>query len=265
MVVAAACAAFLLGGCATNYPDPSGPRYAGPLPTAPAGVEEADTLLVVSFNLELGEAVDSAVSVLTSTPEVRGADLVLLQEMDAEGTRRVAEALGMAWVYYPAIERSSTGRDFGNAILSRWPVVEDEKIVLPYLGVLNRSQRIATAATVRVGRRLVRVYSVHLATPVNLGWRYRRAQWRAVLADARSHRRVIIGGDLNSRSLGEEALRRGFSWPTRDGPRTLLWGRWDHLFLRGFSTPGRAGSGTVLDNRDSSDHLPVWVRAIPGL
>lgn len=264
--LAAVLAVLVPLGCATarNYPDPAGPRYAGPLTEPPPPAEGPDTLLFVSFNVEYGKEPDSALAVLASTPELRGADVILLQEMDAPGTERIAEALGMAWVYYPAVERRSSGRDFGNAVLSRWPIVEDEKLVLPWLGVLNRSQRIATAVTVRVGRTPVRVYSVHLATPVNLAWQYRRDQWRAVLDDARRHPYAVLGGDLNSGSLGELAADLGFAWPTRDGPRTLLFGRWDHLFFRGLTAPDRGGAGTVLDNRGASDHLPVWAKAVLG-
>ena len=254
-------------GCATaiNYPDPAGPRYAGALPGTPPSAEGPDTLLVVSFNVQYGERPDSALAVLRETPEIQGADLILLQEMDAPGTERLARALGMAWVYYPAVERKASGRDFGNAVLSRWPIEEDEKLVLPYLAVIGRTQRIATAATVRVGRRPVRVYSVHLATPVTLAYHYRREQWATVLEDARRYPHAIVGGDLNSGGLGERAARRGFYWPTEEGPNTLLFGRWDHIFLWGLTVPGgEAAAGTVRDNRGASDHLPVWTRAVLG-
>lgn len=41
-------------------------------------------------------------------------------------------ALGMSWVYYPAIFRHRSDKDFGNAVLSRWPIIADKKIVLPH-------------------------------------------------------------------------------------------------------------------------------------
>jgi endonuclease/exonuclease/phosphatase family metal-dependent hydrolase len=221
-----------------------------------------DTLLVVSFNVENSQEVDSALKVLTTEPDLRGADIVLLQEVDENGARRMASALTMGFVYYPAILRKATGLNFGNAVLSRWPLKDDEKLILPHRAIFGRTQRIATSVTVQVGSTPIRVYSVHLATPVNLALRDRQDQIRAVLRDAARYPHVIIGGDLNSGSLGSLAEERGFAWPTRKGPRTVFFGRWDHIFFKGLLPPDPGGSGTVLDNRGASDHLPVWARGV---
>jgi endonuclease/exonuclease/phosphatase family metal-dependent hydrolase len=116
---AAGCRAVL------NYQSPLGPRYAGQ-PAARAASETSGTgraLRVVTYNVQWGEHVDRAIHVLTTRAPLPEADIVVLQEMDAEGTRRIADTLGMAWVYYPAAVHPKRGRDFGNAILSRWPIV----------------------------------------------------------------------------------------------------------------------------------------------
>ena len=263
--MAAAALLFLAvaGACHTGrvYPDPDGPRFAGGTPNPPRSPGWRDTVRVVSFNVEHGQAVDSALAVLTLEPDLRGADIVLLQEMDEDGTRRIAQALDMAWVYYPAIYRHATARHFGNAILSRWPIVDDTKLVLPHRAIFGRTQRVAAVATVQVGRLPVRVYSVHLATPPNLALRDRRDQMRAVLRDAARHPRVIIGGDLNSGSIGRMAAERGYAWPTEDGPRTVFFGRWDHIFFKGIA-PLETAAGTILDTRDASDHRPVWAAGV---
>ena len=254
----------MAAGCNTGvlYPDPLGPRFSAPLPAAPPPSMWRDTILVVSFNVENSQEVDSAIAVLTSEPAVRTADIVLLQEVDEHAARIVSATLGMGFVYYPAILRKATGRNFGNAVLSRWPLVDDRKLILPHLAVFGRTQRIATAVTVRVGSTPIRVYSVHLATPPNLALRERGDQMRAILRDAAPYPHVVIGGDLNSRGLGRLASEQGFAWPTRDGPRTVLFGRWDHIFFKGLVPPDSGASGTVLDNRGASDHLPVWARGV---
>jgi len=250
----------VLGGChwAHNYVDPAGPRFARALPTPPPSDVWPDTLRVVSFNVERGMRVDSALAALAGDPATVDPDVVLLQEMDEDGVRHVADALGMGFVYYPAVRYNGSGRDFGNAVLSRWPIVEDEKIVLPHLSLFGRTQRIATAVTLRVGRTPVRVYSVHLGTPANLPLRDRAEQMRTVLRDAARHPHVILGGDFNSHGLGQLALRRGYAWPTREGPRTVRLWRWDHILFKGLEPPAEEASGTVVDNRGASDHRPVW-------
>lgn len=217
---------------------------------------------MVAFNIENAAEVDSALAVLLTEPDLADPDVVLLQEMDEAGTRRIAEALDMGFVYYPSIVRRKTGKDFGNAVLSRWPVVDDGKVVLPGLAIFGRTQRTATWATLQVGRTPVRVYSAHLATIVNQSRRDRMAQMRALLRDAAPHPHVILGGDLNDKSLGALAAEAGFAWPTEDGPRTTLGGRYDHVLFKGLRPTDVHAAGTIENNRGASDHKPVWARGV---
>lgn len=251
-------ALLLVAACRTgaNYADPA--AHGGSAP-APVGAATADGVLrVVTFNVKLGKAVSEAADLLGSHPELRGADLVLLQEMDERGVAAVARSLGMGYAYYPAVRHLRTGRDFGNAVLSPWPILEHEALLLPHVSLFTRTQRIATAATVRVEGERVRVYSVHLGTQAEIGDGFRDEQLERVLDDAGAWDRVVIGGDMNSGRPGLLAERRGYRRPTEDGPFTAPLGRWDHVFVRGFGgAPARAG--TVEHDGDVSDHRPVWV------
>lgn len=250
-----------LGGCrmGVNYASAGGPRYAAPAASRQApSATGTDSLRLVSFNIAFAVNVDSAIALLTTDPALRGADVVLLQEMDEPGTRRIAEALGSAYVYYPAIYSLHTKRDFGNAILSKWPIVGDAKLILPNRAFLKGTQRIATAATIRVRDTDIRVYSTHLATWLEGGPGARRDQLAAILDHAAGHARVVVGGDMNSHGVGRLAVARGYLWPTKDGPRTAALGRWDHLFQRGFTQPPGEVAGTVLEVMHASDHRPVW-------
>jgi endonuclease/exonuclease/phosphatase family metal-dependent hydrolase len=255
-------AAVGVAGCRTgrNYPDPMGPRYAGEPGDRAAARGSTDTLRSVTFNIEYARRVDSAIVVLSTDRSLRDADIILLQEMDEPGTRQIAEALGLWYVYYPAIFRFRTGRDLGNAVLSRWPIVDDAKVLLPHPSRYAGTQRIAVAATIRVGETTVRAYSTHLGTPADIGARARDDQLRAIIEDATPFEHVVIGGDMNSGSVGRVARQRGFAWPTKDGPKTTRLGRWDHLFLKGLVVPD-SGTGTVFAVRGSGDHRPVWAIA----
>ncbi len=252
---------LLLSGChaAQNYVGPVGPRFAGgEAPFANRAAIGPDTLVVGSFNIQFGREIDSALVVLHSDPHLADADILLLQEMDEAGTRRIAEELGMAWVYYPATLRKSSGRDFGTAVLSRWPIVHDAKLVLPHVSIFGATERTATRVTLRVGRMDLVVYSVHLATPINQSLRDRQDQMRAVLNDASRFPHVVIGGDFNSDSLGRMAVKRGYAWPTRKGPKTTRFARLDHIVFKGLDPLEEAGSGTILDTHGASDHRAIW-------
>jgi protein tyrosine phosphatase (PTP) superfamily phosphohydrolase (DUF442 family) len=156
------------------------------------------------------------------------------------------------------------GRDFGNAILSRWPIEEDRKIILPHLARIGRSQRIAVAGTVTIRGEPVRVYSMHLALPLQVGPGGRREQAEAIIADAQSAPgRVIVAGDLNWQGVGEAFERAGFAWPTRKLGRTMKIFDVDHIFLRGFRAARTPPVGRVADNRGASDHRPVWGVFVP--
>jgi endonuclease/exonuclease/phosphatase family metal-dependent hydrolase len=249
-------------GCGTglNYVSPHGPRYiGGGAPVLRPVVQRApDALRLVTFNIQFARHVDRAIALLDSSPALRHADLITLQEMDAVGTSRIASALGMSYVYYPATVHPKTGRDFGNAILSRWPIVGDEKVILPHLARFEKTERIATAASVRIGDQVVRVYSVHLATQLGLGPEGRRDQARAVLADAAAYPRVIIAGDMNGHAIGKEFLAAGYRWPTESNPATDWLFRYDHVFLRGLRLVDDSSTGVVQNNLAASDHRPVW-------
>jgi endonuclease/exonuclease/phosphatase family metal-dependent hydrolase len=253
-------AGLAVAGCRTgnNYVEPGGPRYVGERSTA---AKPGESLRVVTFNIERALRVDQAIGVMKAEPSLREADIVLLQEMDEAGTRRVADAFGMSYVYYPATFSLKTHRDFGNAVLSRFPIVADSKVLLPHLGLAGRLQRIATGATIQVGDTLVRVYSAHLGTLVNATASGQRDQIRAILADADRYPLVILGGDMNSHGVVRVAHDHGYEWPTEKGPRTTRFGRWDHILLKGLKSAGPADAGTVLDVRGASDHRAIWAVA----
>jgi endonuclease/exonuclease/phosphatase family metal-dependent hydrolase len=244
-----------------NYPEPNAPRYAGAAAVlAPTGT--GDTLRVVSFNVEYAEQMASAIQVLRTRRELRDADVVLLQEMTAVSAKTAAEGLGMRYVYYPAIYNRVIRHDIGNAVLSRWPIVDDAKVILPSQSRYAKTQRIATRVSVRVGDQLVRVYSTHLGTALDLGREGRAAQIQAIIADAGASDRVVIGGDMNSAEIGQVAREAGFLWPTDTIPKSSPAGRLDHLFLRGLAPLPVAGVGTVRLGPGVSDHNPIWARLV---
>ena len=86
-----------------NFVDPTGPRFAGCCATEP----ERSELRVVTFNIQYSVEIDKAIRLFKSAPELRDADFVLLQEMDEDGVRRIADALSLATT--STIRRRSAG------------------------------------------------------------------------------------------------------------------------------------------------------------
>lgn len=247
----------------TNYDSPLGPRYAAPVPAC-RSEGAGDGLLVVTYNVAFSRKVDEAIRVLRETPALAGADVVLLQEMTADATARIATALGMGYVYYPAIHHRRAKQDFGNAVLSRWPIEGDAKLLLPHRSRYAGTQRAATAATIRVDSLAIRVYSTHLGTAADVSARRRREQLGTILRDGARYPAVIVGGDMNMGDLGSAARTYGYRWPTSESPRTTRFGRWDHVLLRGDALALPAEAGVVAAGRAASDHDVVWARIPTG-
>lgn len=247
-----------------NYTDPAGPIATGHY--APQSPPTPDELVVVTYNLRYGEAISQTVAAFQTIEPLPAADFILLQEMDEAGVAALARALGYDYVY-AAASVAEDGDDFGNAILSRWPLSEPRKIILPGLHPLTGQQRTAMRATARVGGADVVLYSTHIevaTAPVEL----RVAQMAAVLADVpEAAGFVIIGGDFNLvtaagvTALAEQYAAGGLDHATAGlGPTLTRFGvrlsAADQLFTRGFAVLD-AG---VLGEVSASDHFPVWAR-----
>jgi endonuclease/exonuclease/phosphatase family metal-dependent hydrolase len=240
-----------------NYGCLGGPRFAGNY--APSGVPASSdgSLDVVTLNIKFARRIDRARELFDRLDELARAHVVLLQEMDAEGADAMAAHLRMNYVYYPATVHPRTGRAFGNAVLSRWPIPRDEKINLPHRSLFDGSQRAATCATVMTPVGPIEVCSVHIATPLELLPGKRSDQVRAVLDRLRSAERVILGGDFNSHGLGDLVAVDAFDWPTRGIGSTTACFSVDHIFARGLRA-----SGKVSDTLGATDHAAVWTKLV---
>ena len=249
-------ALVLLTGCAnvTNFTDPKGPglyvNYAPPRTQAP------ESLRVVTFNIKFSKEIDKAIAVLRDTPELQNADFIALQEMDDEGTDRIARALHMNAVYYAASMHPVSNKPFGPAILSRWPIERGWKLILPHQTHIRSQKRVAVGAIVRVAAVQVRVYSLHLEAPFRVRERKRREQAAAVIDDAASWAGpVIVAGDLNDSLLNDLFEKAGYEWGTKGLGPTVGPLEFDHVFAKGVGPWLKAGKAEA---KGASDHRPVW-------
>lgn len=256
-------------GCAQalNLMDPAGPRFAADYSAGADSVPADGAVRIVSFNIRFAQEIDRATGILRRPP-LAGADVIALQEMDEQGVDRIARALHLDYVYYPATVHPTTGKHFGPAILSRWPIERSWKVILPHPSRTRGQRRTATAAVLRVRGAAVLAYAVHLETPVQITPAEREDQAWTILRDAAGFPGpVVIAGDFNGEEIGLTIRKAGYRWLTEGVGPTVSFFNWDHIFVRGFSA---ASSGTVagvvrrIDG--ASDHHPVWavLRWTPG-
>jgi endonuclease/exonuclease/phosphatase family metal-dependent hydrolase len=246
---------------AENYTDPQGPRYAGDYSVDSGSMFALPGLSVVTFNIKFGDEYERAADELATAPELASADIVLLQEVDAPRTDAIASRVQMAYVYYPGSVHTN-GRDFGNAVLSRWPIVSDTKLILPHRNPVDGRIRIAVQATIATPLGDISAYSVHTETPW-LGPAARLEQAGSVLSHARAAHGAIslAGGDFNTSDPGSvnqtvKLFRSaGYAWASSDVGDTAGSFTLDHLFVQHL-TPLHAGS--VLTQ--ASDHRPTWAQ-----
>ena len=257
-----------LGGCeiAKNYEDPAGPRYAGDFVTA--APTRGPVLRVVTYNLALAEEVDIAIAAL-SHPPLGPADVILMQEMDAPAVERIARALGLRYVYYPSFVQKD-GDDFGNAVLTRWPILSDRKVLLPYYDPYVHSRRAAVVAVLDLAGHGAVVGSMHLPTlATGLGARLEQSDVVCDALDATAAETGaalrFVGGDFNTPDpgAGDQVVElfegRDYDWASAGAGSTVDWllGSLtsDFIFSRGATSLARG----VDHGETGTDHSPVWV------
>ncbi len=260
---------ILLASCgpASNYLDTLEPRFAGDFSTR--SPEFSGTIKVVSYNISFAKEIDRAIYELTELDDLKDADIILLQEMDETGTEAIAQALGYNFVYYPASIHSRHDKNFGNAILAKWPIHASEKIILPHKSPRNQEIRIAVKAFVTIDDLQILTYSVHTET-YWLGRQKRDAQIDALIKSIDpGYQYILVGGDFNTLTLGSikqleesfseigmERATQGIGYTAQYGPFKFML---DHIFTKGMVVI-EAGKS---EEAEASDHLPIWTKLAP--
>ncbi|MBX5158185.1 endonuclease [Rhizobium sp. NZLR8] len=138
-----------------------------------------------SYNIQYGFGLDGRYDLTRIARSLEGADVIALQEVTRGFSRNgfadtVADIAAVFpdhfWVYGPACDMfvevdegrrqrvPGTRFQFGNMVLSRWPIVSTRTLLLPRsrtVGKINL-QRGATEALIAAAGGAIRVYSVHL-------------------------------------------------------------------------------------------------------
>lgn len=238
-----------------------------------------DEIKIISYNMRWrgGDDLRALIKLLKEDKEIGGAAVIGLQEVDrnkertkhTNTARLMAEELGMhyAWAAPPPTPngKERVEEETGVAILSLYPLTDVQRIVLPNEGPKGR-RRVALGATVHLGGKTLRVYSVHAETRISN--EKKLEQLTAVIDDLQTHhaqiKNAVILGDFNTalpkvaRATARLFAGRGFQTPfSIDDPTWKIFVielKLDWMWLRGFDVKTFG-----IDRQVSlSDHWPLW-------
>lgn len=242
-------------------------------------IQSPSDIKVLSYNIRWrsGEDLQKLGELLKNDPEVGGASVLALQEVDRNkkrsgnknAARMLAEQLGMyyAWAA-PAAPQSEKEEETGVVILSAYPLTDVHRLVLPHKGPGGR-RRVALGATVTIGALGLRIYSVHSETRIPI--ERKLEQMKAVLNDLNLYRRempAMVLGDLNT--WEQEAVAKtfklftgeNFHTPFDDGPTFFRRAfivtidlKLDWIWLRNLEDTSHGVNRKIT----LSDHWPLWV------
>ncbi|MFC0098648.1 endonuclease/exonuclease/phosphatase family protein [Micromonospora marina] len=218
---------------------------------------------VAAYNIRMGFGLDGRLDLDAVARELRGADVVLLSEVDRgwwlngghDTLALLAGRLGMPYVFAPAADPV-----WGDAVLSRFPMRSGQTRRLTAHGAPTGAQ--ALGVTLDLGGRELAVVATHLQPPPG---RDPVEQAGEVAAFARRYangRPLVLGGDLNTEPddpafaeftrtglVDALAAARPLRTSPADDPRSQI----DHVLV----SPGLTAGEVRAPRTEASDHLPV--------
>jgi endonuclease/exonuclease/phosphatase family metal-dependent hydrolase len=225
---------------------------------------------IVTYNIHKGRGMDGRTSIkrIASVLGELEADIIAIQEVFAvcdshEGqVETIASELGLKAAF--GCTRHHRNRPYGNAILSRWPILESREMDISWH---RRERRGCIRADLKTPRGTLHVFNIHMGT----SYFERRHQVRSLLASKQLHAdlagpRVLVGDfnewirGLTTRMLSEKFeslnlelhVRRRRSYP---GLLPIL--HLDHIYFERPLHVERAELVCTRLSRIASDHLPL--------
>lgn len=168
-----------------------------------AAAEPELAFRVLTYNIHHGEGTDGRIDIERIAGIIREtrADVVCLQEVDRGVGRsgrididaKLAERLGMELAYGPNLRLD--GGHYGNATLTRFPIVAQENIPLPTPE--GQEPRGCLRTTLEIGAHRVDVYNMHFGLTSA-----QRKEQASALAARLGEGPAVVAGDLNARPGG---------------------------------------------------------------
>ena len=223
---------------------------------------------ILSYNIRHGKGLDGQIDLARIAGVIRSAspDIVALQEVDRRMSRtgymdqagELAHLTGMQVAFGRAMRFKEQGQ-YGNAILSRWPITRAETRPLP--GKLEpRSVLIAnmTISTDKDNPVAILFLATHLA--LDEASRLRSVTEIASIVDTWPGP-ALLAGDLNAKPTSAVIDALGQTWNnTTTGQELITFGpnpaQIDYIFYRP-ENRWHVVETRVIDERVASDHCPI--------
>lgn len=228
--------------------------------SASVGFETAESIKVMTFNIRHGRGMDENVDLDRIVEIIResGAEIVALQEVDRFKPRSrfvdqagyIADQLQMSWSFAPSFSVAVT--QYGNALLSRYPIVSAERVILGG----NREGRNMLLTNVDWNGRMITIASTHLGVYES----ERKHQMETVLEALEQlgdiDRAAMFIGDFNMTKEHEllRSLDKAWHSPSVQAP-TASGKEIDHIYMNASFESVQAYTIPTL----ASDHHPVVV------
>lgn len=225
---------------------------------------------VLSYNIHHAEGVDKVLDLDRIARVISAAqpDLVALQEVDRRASRsksvdqpaELQRLTGLTAVFGPNIPLQ--GGDYGNAVLSRWPVIRSENHRLPNVDAGEQRGVLEVHVEVPGARTPVVVWATHLDHRPNDAERRASAQVIEARIRQQPDAAALLVGDLNDVPASPTLKLLGPMWTrsNRDILPTIPVGKptrqIDYVLYRP-ATRWRVIDTQVLDEAVASDHRPL--------
>jgi len=233
-----------------------------------AEVDSQTSLRVVCYNIRHGRGMDNVVDLTRTANAIKALnpDLVAIQEVDlntqrtnADQPKILGEKLGMHYAFGKAI--GYQGGEYGLLVLSRFPILEHQMIILPQEG--NQEQRglqIAKIGIPDAKGKIIRFANTHLGGSQS-AIETQSDRVNALLSDGDEP--VILAGDFNARpeSTAIQTLLKHWTDATDKtptAPSNNPQKKIDYIF---YKPPSRlkVKETKIVQDSITSDHLPVLV------
>ncbi|MBI2372832.1 MAG: endonuclease/exonuclease/phosphatase family protein [Deltaproteobacteria bacterium] len=257
---------------------------------------------IATWNVRFGVDSASVATTLATHPELRSADVILLQEVarfdlasnppELNQARELARALEFDYAFaveWDRREHEDERGEHGTAILSKFPIgnlTQIRHVALNDWWAEDQRYggRMTLGADLLVGARVIRVYSSHLDTRPRVPSDEGRAQQGAeIRADADLEGRPdlqLVGGDLNTWTCNfraedctrppsaelvvQDFLAAGWSDGTAgfNGHTQVGAGFFRQRLDWIFVRGATVAPGTMLPDAEGSDHLPIYTELV---